>query len=237
MPDAKTKACNLLVEQLPPLNSWGTQFFVGTLAGRSSSALRVVAREDSTHVFENNRLVATLGAGQYYDNKSQTASTFVKSDRPVLVAQYSKGFDNGDNVGDPMMIIVAPTEQFLASYRFATPVRGSWHHYINVIVPTSTIPQLRLDERTLDPTQFKPFGLSLYSIGQIEVPYGTHVISGAQPFGLYSYGFGYDDASYDAYGNGGGGDGEGGPAARHDGSVARRNPRSRHGNHCLDHPR
>jgi hypothetical protein len=204
VPDPSVKACNLLVEQLPALRSWGRQFFVGTLAGRSSALVRVLADKDSTHVFENNRLVATLSAGSYYENKSQSQHTMITSDQPVLVAQFSKGFDNGDNVGDPMMIVVAPTEQFLSAYRFATPVRGSWHHYINLIVPTATIDSIRLDGQPIDKRAFKSFGLSLYSIAQVEVPYGTHVIANSQPFGLYSYGFGYDDAAYDAYGNGGG---------------------------------
>lgn len=204
VPDPRVKACNLLVEQLPALRSWGRQFFVGTLAGRSSSVIRVLANQDSTLVFENNRLVAALQAGEFYENKNQTQHTMVTSNNPVLVAQFSKGFDNGDDVGDPMMIIVAPTEQFLSGYRFATPVRGSWHHYINLIVPTSTVEALRLDGMPIDSRLFRPFGLSLYSIAQVEVSYGTHVIAGPEPFGLYSYGFGYDDAAYDAYGNGGG---------------------------------
>ncbi|MEO5929625.1 MAG: IgGFc-binding protein [Candidatus Kapaibacterium sp.] len=204
VPDPSVKACNLLVEQIPALRSWGRQFFVGTLAGRSSALLRVLADKDSTHVFENNRLVATLNAGQFYENKNQSQHTMITSDQPVLVAQYSKGFDNGDDVGDPMMIVVAPTEQFLSGYRFATPVRGNWHHYVNLIVPTKTLEDIRLDNSPIDRRQFKPFGLSLYSIAQIEVPYGTHVIANSEPFGLYSYGFGYDDAAYDAYGNGGG---------------------------------
>lgn len=204
VPDNATKACNLLVEQLPAINAWGRQFFVGALAGRSSSVIRIVASEDNTQVFENNRLVATLNAGEYFQDLSQTQHTMVTSSHPVLVTQYSKGFDNGDNVGDPMMIVVAPTEQFLSSYRFATPVRGSWRHYINLIVPTSTIDSLRLDGRAVDRSSFQVFGISLYSIAQIEVSYGTHVITNSQPFGLYSYGFGYDEAAYDAYGNGGG---------------------------------
>lgn len=204
VPDPKVKACNLLIEQLPALQSWGRQFFIGTLAGRSSAVIRVLATNDSTHVFENNRLVASLNAGEFYENKNQTQHTMITSDQPVLVAQYSKGFDNGDNVGDPMMIMIAPTEQFLSAYRFATPVRGSWHHYINVVAPTHTLDSLMLDDRPVDRKLFQPFGLSRYSIGQIEVAFGTHVIRGPEPFGLYSYGFGYDDASYDAYGNGGG---------------------------------
>jgi len=204
IPDPATKACNLLVEQLPSLRAWGRQFFVGALAGRSSSVLRVVASEDNTQVFENNRLVATLNAGEYFQDLGQTQHTMVTASHPVLVAQFSKGFDNGDNVGDPMMIVVAPTEQFLSAYRFATPVRGSWRHYINLIVPTSTIDSLQLDGQPVDRSLFRIFGISTYSIAQIEVPYGTHVITNVLPFGLYSYGFGYDEAAYDAYGNGGG---------------------------------
>lgn len=204
VPDANTKACNLLVEQLPAVQSWGRQFFVGTLAGRSSAVFRILADVDNTQVFENGKLVATLMAGEYYDNKEQREHTLITATQPVLVAQFSKGFDNGDNVGDPMMIVVSPTEQFLSAYRFATPVRGSWHHYINLIAPTHTVNDLRLDGQRIDPRKFRAFGISRYSIGQIEVPYGTHTIEGTEPFGLYSYGFGYDESAYDAYGNGGG---------------------------------
>ncbi len=208
VPDRETKACNLLVEQLPAVQSWGRQFFVGTLALRSSSVYRVLASEDGTQVFENNRLVATLDAGEYYENPDQKDHVMITSSHPVMVAQYSEGFDNGDNVGDPMMIVVAPTEQFLTAYRFATPVRGAWHHYINVIVPTESLATLQLDGNAVDRKQFTQLGLSRYSIAQIEVSYGTHVITNSEPFGLYSYGFGYnsktDNDAYDAYGNGGG---------------------------------
>ncbi|HVK39547.1 MAG TPA: IgGFc-binding protein [Candidatus Kapabacteria bacterium] len=204
VPDLTVKACNLLVEQLPAVQSWGRQFFVGTLAARSSAVLRVLASVDNTQVFENGRLVSTLKAGDFYENRDQREHTLITASDPVLVAQFSKGFDNGDNVGDPMMIVVAPTEQFLSAYRFATPVRGSWRHYVNLIAPTATLAELKLDGQRIDAKKFRPFGLSRYSIGQIDVPYGTHTVEGPEPFGLYSYGFGYDDAAYDAYGNGGG---------------------------------
>jgi|GEM_PF-1671172 len=204
VPDADVKACNLLVEQVPPVRSWGRQFFVGALAARTSSVLRVLASEDSTQVFENNLPVANLKAGEFYENTNLRENTMITATRPVLVAQLSKGFDNGDNVGDPMMIAVAPTEQFLSAYRFATPVRGSWKHYINLVALTASLDSLRLDSMPINRALFRPIGLSLYSIAQVEVRYGTHVITNSSPFGLYSYGFGYDEAAYDAYGNGGG---------------------------------
>ncbi len=208
VPENTIKACNLLVEQMPPIRSWGRQFFVGTMAGRTSSVVRVVANEDSTLVYENNQLVARLKAGEFYQNNHQNQQTMITSNKPILVAQLSKGFANGDSVGDPMMIVVAPTEQFLAKYRFATPIQGQWRHYVNLIVPTESLRSLKLDGQSLDSRQFRPFGISRYSFAQIEVDYGTHTVECEQPFGLYSYGFGFGTgdggAAYDAYGNGGG---------------------------------
>ena len=205
------KACNLLVEQMPPLQSWGRQFFVGTLAGRQSSVIRVLASEDATEIFENNIKVATLNTGEFYENPNLKVNTMLTATKPVLVSQFSKGFTVpdpltgiADSVGDPMMIVVAPTEQFLDGYRFATPVKGSWDHYINIIAPTESIGSLRLNGQPIDAARFQKFGISRYSIAQVLIPYGTYSISGSQPFGLYSYGFGYADKIYDAYGNGGG---------------------------------
>lgn len=213
VPERAWKACNILVEQIPPIQSWGRQFFVGTLASRAGSVIRVLASEEGTEVFENNRKVATLNTGQYYENPNLTQNTMLTSNKPVLVAQFSKGFTapnpglavaRVDSVGDPMMIIVAPTEQFLSDYRFATPVKGSWEHYINIIVPTESIGSLRLNGEPIDPNRFVKFGISRYSIAQVLIDYGTYSIRGDQPFGLYSYGFGYADKIFDAYGNGGG---------------------------------
>ena len=211
VPDQAYKACNILVEQMPPTRSWGRQFFVGTLAGRSSSVIRVLANEDETEVFENNSRVATLAAGEYYENANLKVNTMLTSSKPVLVAQYAKGYTapdpftrRADSVGDPMMIVVAPTEQFLSSYRFATPVTGTWEHYINLIVPTESIRSMKLNGESINPDRFAVFGISRYSIAQIKLGYGTYAISGDKPFGLYSYGFGYADKIYDAYGNGGG---------------------------------
>lgn len=211
VPDQSYKACNILVEQMPPIRSWGRQFFVGTLAGRSSSVIRVLANEDGTEVFENNSKVATLGAGEYYENANLKVNTMLTSSKPVLVAQYAKGYTapdpltrRADSVGDPMMIVVAPTEQFLSSYRFATPVTGSWEHYINLIVPSEAVTTVRLNNEPVNPDRFAVFGISRYSIAQIKIPYGTYSIRAAKPFGLYSYGFGFADKVYDAYGNGGG---------------------------------
>ncbi|MEY3385571.1 MAG: hypothetical protein RIR53_382 [Bacteroidota bacterium] len=197
----KVEACNHLIEQIPPISSWGKHFYLGMLKERSRYTYRVVASADSTKVFEDSKLIAILKAGEFYENLNALKNTQITASRPVLVAQFAQGFKNGDSVGDPMMIIVTPTQQFRSEYRFATPINGDWHHYVNVIAPRESIKDIRLNGRILDSTQFRLFGESRYAIGQIQVPFGTHVIRGTVPFGLYSYGFGFLKAAFDAYGN------------------------------------
>lgn len=198
---SKVEACNHLVEQLPPVTAWGLHYYVGNLKERSRYTYRVIASEDKTRVFENSRLISVLNAGELFESLNTYNSVQITADKPILVAQFAQGFKNGDSVGDPMMILVSPTQQFLNQYRFATPISGDWHHYINVVAPTESIGQLRLNGKRVDSTIFTVLGESRYSLAQIQVPYGTHVIKSDAPFGLYSYGFGYKSDAYDAYGN------------------------------------
>lgn len=197
----KVEACNHLIEQLPPVSAWGLHYYIGMLKERSRYTFRVIAAENATRVFENSRLAAVLNAGEFYENLNVNQHMQITADKPILVAQFAQGFKNGDSVGDPMMILVSPTQQFMKEYRFATPISGDWHHYINLVAPMESIGQIRLNGRRVDSTLFTILGESRYSIAQVPIPYGTHVIRSDVPFGLYSYGFGYKSDAYDAYGN------------------------------------
>ena len=192
-------ACNHLVEQMPPLPSWGRHFYLGRFDTRSNYTFRVLANENQTRVFLDAKLIRTLGAGEFWDSTLKR-DIQITANKPILVAQYSQGFKNGDSIGDPMMLLVSPTQQFLQQYRFATPVNGSWKHRINVVVPTAGIKSMKLNGEPIDPKLFKPLGLSRYSIAYIPIPYGSHYIEGDLPFGMYSYGFGFDRDAFDAYG-------------------------------------
>ena len=202
-PPPVVTACNHLVEQIPPISSWGKHFFVGKLKKRSKYTWRVLANQDSTRIFVDQKLIGFLNAGQYYEAIS-TQNIQVKADKPVLVAQYSQGFRNGDSIGDPCMILISPTQQFLSKYRFATPVNGEWDHFVNIVIPVQAINTLILDGKSVDPDLFSTIGITRYAIGAIQIPYGTHSISASMPFGMYSYGFGFGHDSFDAYGNMGG---------------------------------
>lgn len=196
-------ACNHLVEQIPPTSSWGKHYFLGKLEKRSKYSWRALANVDSTKLFVNSKLVKMLKAGEFYEDNSKE-DLQITADKPILVAQYSQGYRNGDSIGDPAMILISPTQQFLTRYRFATPVNGQWNHFVSVVIPTTAIPTLKLNSRKVEEKSFRQIGISRYSIATIEVPYGTHSLTAARPFGMYSYGFGYGADAFDAYGTMGG---------------------------------
>lgn len=205
VPTIQIMACNHLVEQMPPIQTWGKHFYLGQLKMRSKYTYRVLAANDSTRVFCDTALIAILMKGQYLQ-KDDNKHIQITADKPVLVAQFSQGLAVGDGVGDPMMLLVSPTQQFLTKYRFATPVNGSWHHLINVMVPTKAISSFRVDGAPVEKNLFEKLGVSRFSTASIKLSYGSHTVECDQPFGLYSYGFGFGDGvdAYDAYGNMGG---------------------------------
>ncbi|MCX7937635.1 MAG: IgGFc-binding protein [Chlorobi bacterium] len=197
-------ACNHLVEQLPPVRAWGKHYYVGKLRGRSRYTYRILAAENGTRVFRNQTLIAVLNAGEYYEEPNATDHVQITADKPILIAQYSQGYGNGDQIGDPMMILISPTQQFVRQYRIATPVQGSWDHYVNIVAREDAIGSIRVDGRPLPRSLFERIGITSYFVAQIPLDYGSHMITGDEPFGLYSYGFGYRYDAYDAYGTMGG---------------------------------
>lgn len=211
IPTPLVSACNVLVEQIPPLNTWGKHFYVGALKSRSFYSYRVLASQDSTKVFEDTALVKILNRGEFIQRESRK-NIQITADKPVLVAQYSQGSGNGDNIGDPMMILITPVQQYLKKYRFATPVDGEWLHFVNVFVPTTAIKSFKINGQPASSTvTFERFGATQYSMANIRLPYGSHTVECNQPFGLYSYGFGIQTVgfsngpdAYDAYGAMGG---------------------------------
>ncbi len=202
---AEVTFCDQLLEMEPPVPSWGRQFYVGKFEDKTQYVMRVVASEDNTEVFVNNKLVAKLAAGGFYENNHLVDNSFVTASAPVLVAEYAQGSDaDSIKVGDPFMLLITPTEQFLNYYRFVTPISGDWHHYINLVVPLDAEGSLRVDGRPVPIRYFNKIGISHYGIAQYELGFGSHSVSCDQPFGMYSYGFGVGDENFDSYGNDGG---------------------------------
>lgn len=193
-------ACDHVVEQMPPVSSWGRQFVTEPLATRQGDTFRILAHEDGTEVSINGTSVATLAAGQFHETILNEASV-IETSGPALVAQYSNGTGFDGVTSDPFEMLVTPYEQFLTNYTVTTPASGFSLNFINVVVPDAAVGQLMLDGAVVPASQFSPIGGSGFSGAQLAVDLGAHTLDASVPFGVFVYGF----ADADSYGYPGGG--------------------------------
>ncbi len=120
---ANVNFCDQLLEEEAPINTWGKQFFVSKLLGKDWYVVRIVANEDDTKIFINEKFITSLAAGEFYEAHHLTDNVMIKSDKPILVGEFATSSDaDSVKIGDPFLMLITPTEQFLSSYRFVTPI-------------------------------------------------------------------------------------------------------------------
>jgi len=201
VPD-RTLFADHLVEQIPPVSTWGRQFVTLPLARRShGDTFRILSSEDHTSVSINGDVVAVLNRGQFIERLIEEASSIV-GNQPILVAQFANGLEFDGSVGDPFMTLVPAVDQYGGSYILSTPLSyETWFDqyidpfwfgsYANLIVPTAAASTLILDGSPATNLQFTAIGSSGFVGVQIPVPSGVHAYSAQAPFGITLYGWGY----------------------------------------------
>jgi hypothetical protein len=203
-------ACDHVVEELSPTETWGKSFVTVPLATRANGdTFRFLASADGTNVTVNGTLVATLNRGQFHERIIDSAAV-ITSDKPILVAQYSNGcsFDSacGPDDGDPFMMLIPPFEQFLAQYTVSTPDAADNPepqfpaNFANVVAPNTAVGAIKLDGTAIPSASFTAISTSGFSGAQVSLSQGSHTLSGPLPFGAFLYGFGF----FDSYGYPGG---------------------------------
>ncbi len=193
-------AVDIIIEQLPPEETWGRQFVTMPLATRTKGdTFRYLASVDDTMVRVNGQLVATLDRGQFFE-QILTGPSVIDSDKPILVAQYSNGSQFDGVTSDPFMMLIPPYEQFLSSYTVSTPATGFERNFINLIVPAQAVGLVELDGLAVPADQYLAIGTSGFFGIQLPVELGSHDLFGPLPFGAFMYGF----SNFDSYGYPGG---------------------------------
>jgi hypothetical protein len=129
-----------LYEQMPPLQTWGREYYAVPLLTRLADRYRVMASEDNTTVQIGTRVPIVLDRGEFYEfllNNNEPSRIF--ADKPILVAQFSQSnrtdqnFTGGD--GDPFMIILSSVSQSKNDVTFvaynSSQIRD---YYVNVVL-------------------------------------------------------------------------------------------------------
>jgi RHS repeat-associated protein len=196
VPEEAVCCADHLVEQMPPVNTWGKRFVLIPSATRSrGDFFRFMAAYDNTAVYLNGARAATLRRGQFYE-KLIKDSTEVISTEPILVGQYatSSYFDPATaGMADPYLTVVPPYTQFLDHYTIATPGTGFSINYVSIATPATAVGQITLDGSQIAANNFTPVGNSGFSSARIAISVGTHNLDGPQTFGVFVYGFAADE--------------------------------------------
>lgn len=187
-------ACDFIVEQLTPTNTWGKNFVTVPLKTRlNGDTFRFIASENGTDVTVNGVLIATLNAGQLHE-MIIAGSSQISSTKPIMVAQYSNGTTFDGVTSDPFMMLIPPYEQFLAGYTITTPATGFDLNFVNVVVPAAAVGAILLDGIAIPAGSFSPIGATGFSGAQVDIALGAHNLTGSLPFGVFVYGFAFADS-------------------------------------------
>lgn len=200
--------CDHLVEQMPPVATFGQKFATVPLATRSAGDIfRAVASKDETDVdVDGVRIASSLMAGEFIEFRSpSTRFDFVNASAPVLLVQFSLGSQTDMTSSDPFMLMIPPIEQYRDRYVVSTPASQpvAFTSYIAIVVPKGQESGLELDGKPLmenHNTRWNNIGA--VGLGQgyvganIPVTIGSHVVTHAKriKFGLSVYGFASDDS-------------------------------------------
>ena len=159
----KSAPCDVLIEQLQSIDTWGTEAVTVPLRTRSGDLLKVFASQNSTTVNVTYTDISsgavttdgfTLDRNGFKELGTSTVATgaisdfaLIQSNNPITVFQFSRSFTT-DNVivSDPFMLSVPSCEQYRDSYAVApapfnettignVAARVAYVNYTNIAVP------------------------------------------------------------------------------------------------------
>ncbi len=194
---------DILIEQLPPVSTWGKNSIVVPFAKSRNeipsgeSIYRVLAAEDETVITVNGVRVATLSQGGFYEG-TLDRPYYISSNKPILVGAYKKTCGTGPSyLGDPFFAIMPPMEQYLDEYRVLNAQASEidipkvyQEQYISVIIPKVSWQSFRIDGSTLSLSDIIDVPGSQHVYANIRVSDGVHFLKADTSFGIVVYGYG-----------------------------------------------
>ena len=131
-----------MASQMLPINSWGQEFVVVPMSQQSGDMCRVLASQNTTKIYYNGVLKATLNAGQYNDHLVTSAS-YICADKPIEAAKYlqSQGCNANPHAsrGDPAMVVLHSNNQMYTDSVSFDATRADTSKYVAAIFGTTYI--------------------------------------------------------------------------------------------------
>ncbi len=192
-------ACDHIFEQNMPTNRLGQRFVIVPLALRTAAIVYdAVATENTTQVFRDGILSATINAGQTY-NFSSTSREVITTSAPIALMQYSPGSSCDYVTSDPFSVYVPPVDQMIDKITFEAFVTPNIPSYfMNVVTATTNTDNVLLDGLPVNGFEPIPGDPTLSAVILSGIPGGTHNLfagtGGQLSATIYGYG------NFDSYG-------------------------------------
>ena len=210
-------ACDHLEEQIAGLRLWGTRFAASRVPPRDPGApedsmWQIYASEDDTTITFEAPVPVTglpasplvLDAGEHVEffaggPPAAPGDFYVEADRPIAVMNYMTGWEHfGTQLGDPAMLQLTPTEQFLERYVVLVPDQWTWD-FLVITRPAGVA--IELDGIPIGDGSFVASGGG-WEVARLQVEDGVHQLIGGAGFSVAVVG--YDTADSYAYMGGAG---------------------------------
>jgi len=136
-------ACDMIVEQIPPVSLWGRVFYIAPLANRTSYTVKIIAAHNSTdiQIYCNDTMESHFLNSSMFVNKTVVGQQYcvIHSSNRVLVVMFGHGQNDDSGHGDPFMMLVPAEVQYTNWHTVSTtsnlPARNNHYtHFVNVIV-------------------------------------------------------------------------------------------------------
>lgn len=202
-------ACDHLEEMLTGVQLWGQEFVASRMPVRTVNApeqtlWQIYASEDDTTItLDADAEVTGLPANPIQLDRGQKVEFlasgtvanpgdfFIAADKPIAVMSYMIGINSGE--GDPAMVLMSPTQQYLPLYVLLVP--PTWNNDYLIITRLAGA-DVELDGVLVSDASFVPVGNGDYEVARVLTPDGVHVVDGlGDPCSVTVVGF----DSYDSY--------------------------------------
>ncbi len=195
--DNNCRAFDLMYEQMMPENLLGKEFILTPIAFlKKGYRFSVSAVADSTHVYKNGTLIATLNkADQFYSKVGKDSSVIISADKAITCWEKidldTCTTGSWRNNGGISLFTVNSNEQLVEDANILIPTGTDYpSNFINVVVPKIGKDSLYVDGQLVLSSQLKPIINGDYFFFQDSARQGTIRVINKYGFLAYAYGRG-----------------------------------------------